>query len=137
MLHTFVGENDNMVKEIVRPSLTDYFRSNIKQFEHHTALSVKGRPESKSFDPDNLTEADLDVVASYYFERYFDQNLLCGTPDKCSRLVDHLGEVGVSEIACFIDFGVSPDLVLGSLPHLNVLRERFSETRSMSASAVV
>ena len=125
MLHTFVGEDLNAVKEIVRPSLTHYFRSNIKQFERHTDLSVKG--QATAFDPDNLTEADLDVVASYYFERYFEQSLLCGTPDKCSQLVDRLSEVGVSEIACFIDFGVSPDLVLGSLPHLNVLRERHQE----------
>jgi alkanesulfonate monooxygenase SsuD/methylene tetrahydromethanopterin reductase-like flavin-dependent oxidoreductase (luciferase family) len=135
MLHTFVGEDDNVVKEIVRPSLTDYFRSNIKQFELHTDLSVKGRGGSKSFDPDNLTEADLDVVASYYFERYFDQNLLCGTPEKCSQLVDRLSEAGVSEIACFIDFGVSPDLVLSSLPHLNVLRERFHAEALRAQSA--
>lgn len=123
MLHTFVGEDDNAVKEIVRPSLTHYFRSNIKQFELHTDLSLKGRAESKSFDPDNLTEADLDVVASYYFERYFNQNLLCGKPEKCSRLVDRLAEIGVGEIACFIDFGVSADLVIDSLHHLNVLRD--------------
>lgn len=123
MLHTFVGEDDNAVKEIVRPSLTHYFRSNIKQFALHTDLSVKGRTGSTAFVPDNLTEADLDVVASYYFERYFNQNLLCGTPENCSHLVARLSEVGVSEIACFIDFGVSPDLVLGSLRYLNVLRE--------------
>jgi natural product biosynthesis luciferase-like monooxygenase protein len=135
MLHTFVGEDDNVVKEIVRPSLTHYFRSNIKQFEFHTDLSVKGRAESKSFDPDNLTEADLDVVASYYFERYFNQNLLCGTPEKCAQLVERLSEVGVGEIACFIDFGVSPDLVLDSLPHLNVLRERFHQEAQKTQSA--
>ncbi len=136
MLHTFLGEDDNAVKEIVRPSLTHYFRSNIKQFESHTDLSVKGRAESRSFHPDNLTEADLNAVASYYYERYFNENLLCGTPEKCSHLIDRLGEVGVGEIACFIDFGVSPDLVLSSLPHLNVLRERFSGARSLSAPAI-
>lgn len=124
MLHTFVGEDDKAVKEIVKSSLTHYFRNNIKQFELHTDLSVKGRAESRAFDPDNLTEADLDAVASYYFERYFNQSLLCGTPEKCAYLVDRLREAGVSEIACFIDFGVSADLVLDSLRHLNVLRKR-------------
>jgi natural product biosynthesis luciferase-like monooxygenase protein len=136
MLHTFVGEDDNAVREIVRPSLTHYFRSNIKQFESHMDLSVKGRAESRSFHPDNLTEADLNAVASYYYERYFNENLLCGTPEKCSHLIDRLGEAGVGEIACFIDFGVSPDLVLSSLPHLNVLRERFSGARALSAPAI-
>jgi len=106
--------------------LTHYFRSNIKQFESHTDLP---------FDADNLTEADLDVVASHYFEQYFNQNLLCGTPEKCSRLVDRLLEVGVSEIACFIDFGVRPDLVIDSLPHLNVLRARYQSNAEASRIA--
>ena len=126
MLHTFVGEDDRVVKEIVKEPLTHYFRSNIKQFEFHADLLAQAHSPSKSFDPDNLTNADLDVIGSYAFERYFDTSLLCGTSDKCSHLIERLMEIGVGEVACLIDFGVSLDLVMESLPHLNVLRERFS-----------
>jgi natural product biosynthesis luciferase-like monooxygenase protein len=127
MVHTFVGESNIAVKDIVKGPLTHYFRSNIKQFEFQTDLLTTGGTKSTSFDPDNLTEADLDVIASYAFERYFDTSLLCGTPNKCSHLINRLMEIGVSEVACLIDFGVSPEVVLDSLSHLNVLRERFSD----------
>jgi natural product biosynthesis luciferase-like monooxygenase protein len=126
MLHTFVGEDNDAVKRVVKEPLTRYFRSNIKQFEFQADVLVKGRGGATSFDPDNLTDADLDVIASRAFERYFDISLLCGTPDKCSDLITRLTEVGVGEVACLIDFGVSFDLVMESLTHLNVLRERFS-----------
>lgn len=125
MLHTFVGEDNDAVKRVVKEPLTRYFRSNIKQFEFQAEMA-KGRGGPGAFDPDNLTDADLDVIASRAFERYFDTSLLCGTPDKCSDLITRLLEVGVGEVACLIDFGVSFDLVLESLTHLNVLRERFS-----------
>lgn len=126
MLHTFVGEDDAAVKEVVREPLTQYFRSNIKQFEKHTDVNEARRGGATSFDPDNLTEADLDVVAARAFESYFDISLLCGTPDKCSHLIEGLAAVGVGEVACLIDFGVSTELVMESLQHLNTLRERFS-----------
>lgn len=126
MLHTFVGESNSAVKEIVKEPMTRYFRSNIKQFEFQADQLAKGHSGSSSFDPDNLTDADLDVIASYAFERYFDTSLLCGTPDKCSHLITRLMGIGVSEVACLIDFGVSLELVMESLTHLNVLRERFS-----------
>jgi natural product biosynthesis luciferase-like monooxygenase protein len=125
MLHTFVGEDNHVVKEIVKEPMTGYFRSNIKQFEFQADLLAESHAGSTSFDPDNLTDADLDVVASYAFERYFETSLLCGTPDKCSHLIKRLMEIGVSEVACLIDFGVSVDLVMESLTHLNILRERF------------
>lgn len=126
MLHTFVGEDDRAVKQIVKGPMTGYFRSNIKQFEFQADALAESQTGPTPFDPDNLTVADLDVVASYAFERYFDASLLCGTPDKCSHLIERLMEVGVGEVACLIDFGVSTELVMESLTHLNVLRERFS-----------
>lgn len=126
MLHTFVGEDNDAVKQVVRGPMTRYFRSNIKQFEFQADQLAKGQGGLSSFDPDNLTDADLDVIAAHAFERYFNTSLLCGTPDKCSDLIRRLMEVGVGEVACLIDFGVSFDLVMESLTHLNVLRERFS-----------
>lgn len=126
MLHTFVGEDNDAVKRVVKEPMTRYFRGNIKQLGFQADLLAKGRGGLGSFDPDNLTDADLDVIGAHAFERYFDDSLLCGTPDKCSDLITRLLEVGVGEVACLIDFGVSFDLVMESLTHLNVLRERFS-----------
>lgn len=122
MLHTFLGENNEIVKEQIRTPLMHYLRSNLKQ--------VGPQPEvySTPFEYENLTEADLDVVVSYAFDRYFDTILLCGTLAKCSRLVDKLSEAGVDEIACLIDFGLPPDTVMDGLHHLSVLNKKYQRT---------
>jgi natural product biosynthesis luciferase-like monooxygenase protein len=126
MLHACVGEDDDVVKEKVRAPLARYFRNNLKQLDGYTELLAKLRTKRAAPDLQHLTEADLDSVAAYAFERYFESSLLCGTPDKCSRLVDRLLDIGVDEAACLVDFGLSYAEVLESLQHLNVLRERYA-----------
>lgn len=126
MLHTFLGEDEACVKELVREPLTHYFRSNLKQLETHTELKARGADGDARLTLDNLSERDLNDVGAYAFERYYNTSLLCGTPDKCSRLVDTLIEVGVNEVACLIDFGLSFETVMEGLPHLNALRELYA-----------
>ncbi|MCA1568671.1 MAG: LLM class flavin-dependent oxidoreductase [Acidobacteria bacterium] len=123
MLHTFLGEDDETVKEQVRAPLAHYFRSNIKQVETQKDVLLKAAPTPAASNLDNMTDADLDVVAARAFERYFDSILLCGTPAKCSRLVATLADAGVDEIACLIDFGLPFDTVMEGLRHLNVLKK--------------
>jgi hypothetical protein len=86
---------------------------------------LKAVPNPASFDFENMTDADLSAVASYAFERYYDAILLCGTPAKCSQLVDRLMEVGVNEIACLIDFGLPLAEVMEGLHSLNILRKHY------------
>ncbi|MDT5293773.1 MAG: hypothetical protein QOJ76_653 [Acidobacteriota bacterium] len=128
MLHACVGEDNHAVKEKVRGPLVRYFRNNLKQLDGYTELLAKLRTKREAPDVQNLTESDLDAVAAYAFERYFEASLLCGTPDKCSRLVDRLREIGVDEAACLVDFGLGIDEVMESLRHLNILRERYALT---------
>jgi hypothetical protein len=44
-----------------------------------------------------------------------------------------LRDVGVDEIACFIDFGPEPELVMSSMIHLDALRRRW-QTPSRAAA---
>lgn len=125
MLHTFVGEDNSVVKEVVRPHLTQYFLNNIRQLRLSKEIFAKDLNASANFDPDNITDDDLEIIGARAFEQYFETSLLCGAHEKCARLIDRLLEVGVSEVACFIDFGVDPDLVLESLRHLNLLRMNY------------
>ena len=60
---------------------------------------------------------------------------LIGTPESCAAVVEHLREIGVDEIGCFIDFGVDTDAVLASLPALDRLRERYTAAPEPAASA--
>lgn len=115
MAHTFLGENNQAVKEKVRQPFTNYLRTYFKQFEQIQA------------DQAELTEADKDALMAAAFEQYFQDKTLFGTPGKCVRLVERLSESGVDELACLIDFGVDTDAVLESLNHLDELREHFNQ----------
>lgn len=130
MLHTFLGDDDETVKEQVRAPLTHYFRTNIKQLEMQKDVFLKAVENPASFDFENMTDADLNAVAAYAFERYFDAILLCGTPAKCSQLVDRLMEAGANEIACLIDFGLPLDMVMEGLHCLNILRKHYMRVGS-------
>lgn len=117
MLHTFVGDDVDVVKEQVRAPFTRYLRSYFKQYEN------------VHIDAGSITEADKDTLMAAAFEQYFESSTLLGTPAKCARLVEQLIEIGVDEAACLVDFGVEPDAVLESLSHLDELRAHFAPPR--------
>lgn len=115
MVHTFVGDSNQAVKEKVRVPFTHYLRTYFQQFEK---IEV---------NQNELTEADKDALMAAAFDQYFQDRTLFGTPGKCVRLVEKLSELGVDEIACLIDFGVDTDSVLESLNHLDELRAHFDQ----------
>jgi natural product biosynthesis luciferase-like monooxygenase protein len=123
MMHTFVGQSNNVVKEQVRAPFTHYLRSYFKQYDNVRVAA------------DDVTEADRDAIMNAAFELYFENNTLMGTPAKCSRVVDQLLAVGVDEVACLVDFGVEADAVLGNLQHLNELREHYDNGNIPPAKA--
>jgi natural product biosynthesis luciferase-like monooxygenase protein len=114
MLHTFVGDDEARIKEVVRGPFTSYLRGSIGLF--------KPFAERMGLDFSQLTPEDMDALAERAFERYYETNGLFGTPESCVALVDELKGVGVDEIACLIDFGIPTEDVLASLPFLNQLR---------------
>ena len=126
MLHTFVGDDEQKVKNVVKPSLCRYFRGNLKQLEIQTDTYARTSPGRHAVEAERITEEDLESIAERAFERYYDTSLLCGTPAKCARLVDRLAAIGVNEIACLVDFGPGFDEVMESLHHLNILRQQYA-----------
>ncbi|WP_231953567.1 MupA/Atu3671 family FMN-dependent luciferase-like monooxygenase [Actinoplanes derwentensis] len=114
MVHTFLGEDNEAVREQVRPSLTAYMRSSLRLI-----LSSDLGPE----DAANLEPDEVDFLVERAFEHYFDNIGLLGSVDKAQRIVANLAELGVDEVACLIDFGLPADEVLSGLTHLKVLRD--------------
>ena len=78
----------------------------------------------KGMDIKTLSPADLEALAEHAFERYFESGGLFGTPESCVPMVTRLKQIGVTELACLIDFGIPTDTVLASLPYLDDLRRR-------------
>jgi natural product biosynthesis luciferase-like monooxygenase protein len=124
MLHTFVGTSDASVRELVRPSFREYLRSAVK-LEVSAARSagvVSGglRMAGDEIPPD-LVEEILDMT----FDRYYENASCMGSLDTAHASVKRFEAAGVDEIACLIDFGVAPRIVLESLDYLRQLKERF------------
>ncbi|GCF09959.1 non-ribosomal peptide synthetase [Dictyobacter arantiisoli] len=112
MLHTFVDEDMEEVRQKVRAPFIAYLESSVDLWRH-------GREKL-----DNLSPEERDQVLSYAFERYFHTHALFGTPQSCEKMVERLGEAGVNEIASLIDFGLDVDTVMDGLSWLNALRKR-------------
>ena len=116
MLHTFVGQDREYVREKVRKPFCDYLKD--------SADLTKGLARSlgKDIGSAEFTEDDMQAILSHAFDRYFETSGLFGTPDECLRMVDNLKSIGVDEVACLIDFGVDVDSVMTSLQYLDEVR---------------
>ena len=109
MLHTFVGEDAEVVREKIRRPLSNYLKSSLDQ-----VLGLMPAAGDK-VDPRDLTEENIDALVAYAFNRLYETSGLCGTPASCLKMIDRLRNVGVDEVACLIDFGVDFDSVMASL----------------------
>lgn len=127
MLHTFVGENNDVVREIVREPFTAYLRSSIDLIKNDPwAFGTFKRPASGSNGtgkPTSFTEEELDAMSKHAFGRYFETSGLFGSVEHCGEMVEKLHALEVDEIGCLIDFGVPAETVLASLEHLNAVRK--------------
>lgn len=128
MLHTFVGEDNEEVKNTVRRPMMNYLGSSlglVKGFASSWTAFKKRADGSTSVDVDldSLSPEEMEGLLEYSFERYFETSGLFGDLERTLGIVDDLKGLGIDEIACLIDFGVDEDTTLEHLAHLNRLRE--------------
>jgi natural product biosynthesis luciferase-like monooxygenase protein len=131
MLHTFVGDDDDQVREVVRQPMIDYLASALDLTEQAAwsfptfkeRAAATGQTLSEMFAAQSLTPEEKSAILNHAFERYFTTSGLFGTVETCLAMVLRLKEIGIDELACLIDFGVASSLVLEHLEHLNRLRE--------------
>ena len=144
MIHTFVGEDEDEVRETVRRPMTDYLRSAVDLIKRAAAsspqLNLRSRQTGKSpvelLESKDLSEEDMQALLDHAFERYFKTSGLFGTPESCLDMVRRLRAADVDEIACLIDFGVDPGAALAHLGHLNALRERASAEAAPAGASI-
>ncbi len=117
MLHTFVGEDFDAVREKVRAPFCNYLKSSLD------LLIGLAKSAGLDVDPRQITEQNVDALVTHAFNRYYESCGLFGTPDSCLRMIDKLKEAGIDEIACLIDFGVDADSVMSSLDYLDLVKE--------------
>lgn len=116
MLHTFLGPDRTEVRETVREPFSDFLRSAIGML---TRSSSEVLPDLK---PEAISPEDVEFLVRRFFDRYFETRGLFGTIEDGLRMVTQLTEIGVDEVACFIDFVGHVDTVLDGLEYLDKLR---------------
>ncbi len=130
MLHTFVGEDRDKVKETVRGPMKDYLRSSLGLIKaaawQFPTFKQKTTDAEGKFSMDQLSPEDAETILDYSFDRYFETSGLFGTVDECCATARAISESGVDEIACLIDFGIDVDTVLSHLPQLKQVKDTFT-----------
>ncbi|GAA4238435.1 LLM class flavin-dependent oxidoreductase [Actinomadura meridiana] len=117
MLHTFLGEDREAVREIVRTPFSEYIRSSIGLIARASGDLLP------DVDPADLDPEDVDFLVRRSFDRYFDTGGLFGRGEDAAPLLETLTDIGVDEVACLIDFGVDTTAVLDGLGRLATLKD--------------
>ncbi|HEY6331906.1 MAG TPA: MupA/Atu3671 family FMN-dependent luciferase-like monooxygenase [Blastocatellia bacterium] len=123
MVHTYIGDDEAVIKEEARAPMCHYLRSYFDQLQNLGAQDA--------------TEDDKRTLVAAAFEQYYPNHLLIGTKEKCRAVVDRLQGLGVDEIACLIDFGIEREAVLNALVPLAELARDFSQQKAVQVEAPV
>ncbi|MYW69891.1 LLM class flavin-dependent oxidoreductase [Streptomyces sp. SID8379] len=107
MLHTYINDDPRAVAEALDSSYDAYIR-------RHLDLQLRNEVA-------DVSAADLDDMVATAKARLRDGGGLVGDRATCTELVRRFGAIGVTEIACLVDFGIDPELVLESFDDLGEL----------------
>lgn len=109
MLHTFLSDDHDSAMKTIETPFKNYLRTSL-----NLLLPVA---EKTGLD----TKEDLEAVVEAGFQRYAKHSALFGSPESNLAMLNQLGDIGVNEIGCLIDFGVNEDQVIDSFEHIGRL----------------
>ncbi|MFZ5963198.1 MupA/Atu3671 family FMN-dependent luciferase-like monooxygenase [Thalassococcus sp. BH17M4-6] len=138
MLHTCLADTREDAREIAREPMKGYLRSAaglIKQYAWAFPAFKKPEGVKNAFELDlgSLDEDELEGILDFAFERYFNDSGLFGTVEDALARTEALKKIGVGEIACLIDYGIAPDLVLEGLKPLAEVCARANQNTELPA----
>ena len=117
MIHTFLGEETETVKEKVRQPFCNYLKT------HYDLLENLAKGMGLDVSLKNFSEDDLESLLLFGVEGFMKGRSLIGTPETCVPFIAKLEEIGINEVACLIDFVQDFDTVMESLPYLQKLHQ--------------
>ncbi|MEU1423679.1 MupA/Atu3671 family FMN-dependent luciferase-like monooxygenase [Kitasatospora sp. NPDC005751] len=127
LVHSYLGADLATAREQAYRPFCGYLRSSLSLFGQ-VANSL-----GLTLDYENTPEEDLEFVLERAYERYCASRALIGTPESVRTVLDSLRAAGADEIAAFVDFGLSPELVAAGLPYLDELRRTAQRPRERRA----
>jgi natural product biosynthesis luciferase-like monooxygenase protein len=128
MLHTYIARDRELAREVAREPMKDYLRSAaglIKQYAWAFPAFKKpaGVENPMQIDLQTLSHEENEAILDFAFKRYFEDSGLFGTVEDCLARVESLKKIGVTEVACLIDYGIETQKVMeGLYPLAEVLR---------------
>ena len=109
MLHAYIDESSERVRDVAKGPLTHYFQRFLEQ--------QMDRPDVVD------DHSKIDAQVEFAVERYLRGDSLLGTPSQCLQQIEEVASCGVNEIAALVDFGAPQNLVLKSLRRLASLNQ--------------
>ncbi|SFL72011.1 MupA/Atu3671 family FMN-dependent luciferase-like monooxygenase [Shimia aestuarii] len=139
MLHSFLAEDRDTAREIAREPMKDYLRSAAGLIKSYAwAFPAFKRPKGvdNAFELDLgiLSPEELEEILDFAFLRYFEDSGLFGTVEDALDRVEQVKRIGVTEIACLIDYGIAPADVLQGLRPLAEVLKRANEGGELDPS---
>ncbi|PQJ44590.1 hypothetical protein BTO01_29130 [Vibrio jasicida] len=126
MLHTYVQQDDQDAREQCREAFKRYLQAFLS-FE-----SLRDIAEADQQDIANHFDDILEVAC----DRYIEQASLIGGVKECVARVQALTRIGVTEIGCLVDFGVSHQQMMSSLDYLSQVHQALQGEVSFDEAAV-
>ncbi|WP_136649280.1 MupA/Atu3671 family FMN-dependent luciferase-like monooxygenase [Paracoccus aeridis] len=120
MLHTYLAASRDEAEETARGPMKDYLRAAaglVKQYAWAFPAFKKpaGVTDANAIDLSALSDDEMEGILDFAFLRYFNDSGLFGTVDDALARVAQIREIGVTEIACLIDYGIPTTTVLDGL----------------------
>lgn len=116
MIHTYLTDDKDEAQLKARDPLKQYLEMFVSQRYEHNKLKTGEH---------SFTAHDLDDLLEHAVDDYFKEKTLIGSTSSCIPLVTKLQSVGVNEIACLINFGISKKEIIGGLENIRRLKEHF------------
>ena len=110
MVHTFLGEDEEKVKDDIREPFAAYLKT------HYGLLENLAKGMGLEVSLEDFSEDDLDAILTFGVEGFIKQRSLIGTPEGCAPLIEEFQQAGVDEMCCLVDFVQDDQAVLGALP---------------------
>jgi natural product biosynthesis luciferase-like monooxygenase protein len=138
MLHTYLSDSRAHAEEVARGPMKDYLRAAaglIKQYAWAFPAFKRPKGVNNAFEMDmsGLGDEEMEAILEFAFRRYFNDSGMFGTIEDALARTEDLKRIGVDEIACLIDYGISVDEVLEGLKPLAVVLGRANAGTELAA----
>jgi len=132
MLHTYLAEDRETARRVAEEPMKDYLRSAADLIRQYAwAFPAFKKPEGmeshRALDLSALEADELEAIMDFAFARYFEDSGLFGTVEDAMARVEEVTAIGVTEVACLIDYGIERATVLEGLKPLAEVLKRVNE----------